>query len=157
LGNQIQIYSILQDYIKFIHNNKIKSFIFFKARRLLGEQGVMIVKDSSANKAGVCCSSYEIVASMLLAKEEFMDIKEELVEDVLERLREIGTRNLFLSEHRWEFDTCVFYFLEIHLFFRNTISRLIKKIPFFEVQFYPNQAREGTFFSNNPLCNRKFF
>jgi len=60
------------------------------ARRLLGEQGVMIVKDSSANKAGVCCSSYEIVASMLLSKDEFMEIKTELVEDVLERLREIA-------------------------------------------------------------------
>jgi len=61
-----------------------------EARKLLGDQGVMIVKDSSANKAGVCCSSYEIVASMLLSKEEFMAIKEELVEDVLKRLRHIA-------------------------------------------------------------------
>merc|ERR1719204_2340869 len=50
----------------------------------------MIVKDSSANKAGVCCSSYEIVASMLLNKEEFMEVKDELVDDVLERLRDIA-------------------------------------------------------------------
>merc|ERR1719204_2595838 len=52
----------------------------------------MIVKDSSANKAGVCCSSYEIVASMLLSKEEFLDVKDELVDDVLERLRDIARR-----------------------------------------------------------------
>jgi len=65
-------------------------YITPEARIRLGEQGVMIVKDSSANKAGVCCSSYEIVASMLLSKEEFMEVKEELVEDVLERLREIA-------------------------------------------------------------------
>jgi len=60
------------------------------ARRHLGENGVKIVKDSSANKAGVCCSSYEIVASMLLSKEEFLAHKAEIVEDVLVRLREIA-------------------------------------------------------------------
>merc|ERR1712083_551189 len=67
-------------------------FITAEARKKLGDQGVMIVKDSSANKAGVCCSSYEIVASMLLQKEEFMSIKDELVDDVLERLRDIARR-----------------------------------------------------------------
>jgi len=65
-------------------------FITPEARKRLGESGVMIVKDSSANKAGVCCSSYEIVASMLMNKEEFMDVKDELVDDVLVRLREIA-------------------------------------------------------------------
>jgi len=65
-------------------------YITPEARKKLGDKGVMIVKDSSANKAGVCCSSYEIVASMLLEKEEFMSIKDELVEDVLVRLREIA-------------------------------------------------------------------
>merc|ERR1712038_1687969 len=67
-------------------------FITADARRKLGEAGVMIVKDSSANKAGVCCSSYEIVASMLLSKEQFLEVKEELVADVLERLRDIARR-----------------------------------------------------------------
>lgn len=61
-----------------------------EARKHLGENGVKIVKDSSANKAGVCCSSYEIVSSMLLSKEEFLDNKEAIVEDVLVRLREIA-------------------------------------------------------------------
>ena len=41
----------------------------------MGDAGTMIVKDSSANKASVCCSNYEIVTSMLLSKDEFMDIK----------------------------------------------------------------------------------
>lgn len=57
------------------------------ARTKLGESGVMIVKDSSANKAGVCCSSYEIISGMLLNEEEFMAIKPALVEDVVELLR----------------------------------------------------------------------
>jgi len=71
-------------------------FITPEARKRLGDAGTMIVKDSSANKAGVCCSSYEIVASMLLSKEEFMEIKEELVEDVLTKLREIARREAVL-------------------------------------------------------------
>ena len=41
-------------------------FITPAAREELGKRGVMIIKDSSANKCGVICSSYEIIASMLL-------------------------------------------------------------------------------------------
>jgi len=59
-----------------------------EARAEFAKRGISIVKDSSANKAGVSCSSYEIVSSMLLSKAEFMAIKEELVEDVLRKLRE---------------------------------------------------------------------
>jgi len=59
-----------------------------EARAEFAKRGISIVKDSSANKAGVCCSSYEIVSSMLLSKDEFMAVKEELVNDVLSKLRE---------------------------------------------------------------------
>lgn len=42
-------------------------FITPEARQaLFSEAGVVIVKDSSANKCGVITSSYEILASMLL-------------------------------------------------------------------------------------------
>merc|ERR1712003_546238 len=58
-----------------------------EARKEFGDRGINIVKDSSANKAGVCCSSYEIVASMLLSKDEFLNDKEDIVADVLEKLR----------------------------------------------------------------------
>merc|ERR1711878_72195 len=59
-----------------------------EARQALFENaGVLIVKDSSANKCGVITSSYEICASMLLDESEFLNIKDELVEDVLRRLR----------------------------------------------------------------------
>jgi len=54
---------------------------------LFKHAGVVIVKDSSANKCGVVTSSCEVAASMLLTKEEFMDIKKELVADVLIKLR----------------------------------------------------------------------
>merc|ERR1712173_539608 len=59
-----------------------------EARKEFGDRGIAIVKDSSANKAGVCCSSYEIVASILLSKEEFLGEKEQIVADVLDKLRD---------------------------------------------------------------------
>jgi len=51
------------------------------------EAGIIMVKDSSANKCGVICSSYEICAAMLLSEEEFLENKEEIVADVLVKLR----------------------------------------------------------------------
>jgi glutamate dehydrogenase len=66
-------------------------FLTPDARSNLHEHAkVSIVKDSSANKCGVITSSYEICASMLLEESEFLEIKEELVQDVLVRLRELA-------------------------------------------------------------------
>src|SRR5690606_9581952 len=63
--------------------------IFFtsEARERLQEKGVMIIKDSSANKTGVICSSYEIIASLTLSEEEFAEIKDQYVAEVLVILR----------------------------------------------------------------------
>jgi len=47
---------------------------------MYAETGIPIVKDSSANKCGVICSSFEIMSSMLLDEEEFAANKEELGE-----------------------------------------------------------------------------
>jgi glutamate dehydrogenase len=66
-------------------------FLTPDARKALHEHAkVTIVKDSSANKCGVITSSYEICSSMLLEEAEFLEIKEELVQDVLVRLRELA-------------------------------------------------------------------
>jgi len=66
-------------------------FITPAARRALGEEaGVVIVKDSSANKCGVICSSFEIAASMLLDEAAFMALKPVFVAEVLDRLRELA-------------------------------------------------------------------
>lgn len=66
-------------------------FLTADARKNLFDAAqVRIVKDSSANKCGVITSSYEICSSMLLSSDEFMGIKEELVEDVLRKLRELA-------------------------------------------------------------------
>ena len=63
--------------------------IFFtdEAREKLQEKGILIIKDSSANKTGVICSSFEIIASLLLSKTEFTEIKETYVSQVIEILR----------------------------------------------------------------------
>jgi len=63
--------------------------IFFTpgAREKLQEQGILQIKDSSANKTGVICSSYEIIASLILAPLEFKKIKERYVKEVIDILR----------------------------------------------------------------------
>lgn len=64
-------------------------FVTDEARQLLfDEAGVIIVKDSSANKAGVITSSYEICAAMLLSEEEFLENKPQIVSEVLDKLHE---------------------------------------------------------------------
>lgn len=66
-------------------------FVTAEARKaLFNEAGVVIVKDSSANKGGVITSSYEICAAMLLSEEEFFDNKEAIVKEVLGKLRELA-------------------------------------------------------------------
>lgn len=57
---------------------------------LFKQAGVTIVKDSSANKCGVITSSCEVAASMLLSKDEFMSVKEKLVQDVIVNLRHLA-------------------------------------------------------------------
>jgi glutamate dehydrogenase len=63
--------------------------IFFTdfARKKLQEAGVLIIKDSSANKTGVICSSYEIIASLTLSDSEFLAIKSQYVNQVIGILR----------------------------------------------------------------------
>mmetsp|Transcript_10821 Transcript_10821/g.24126 ORF Transcript_10821/g.24126 Transcript_10821/m.24126 type:complete len:1103 (-) Transcript_10821:262-3570(-) len=76
-------------------------FITAEARKaLFYKAGVVIVKDSSANKGGVITSSYEIIAAMLLSEDEFFEHKEGIVGEVLEKLRQLAKleANLLLTE-----------------------------------------------------------
>lgn len=59
-----------------------------KARRFLEENGCLIIKDSSANKTGVICSSFEVLCGLTLGDELFFKEKDVLVREILERLRE---------------------------------------------------------------------
>jgi glutamate dehydrogenase len=64
------------------------SFITPEARLNLQKEGVIIMRDASANKCGVISSSYEIIGNLLLSEEEFLAEKERYVKDVLEILEQ---------------------------------------------------------------------
>lgn len=76
-------------------------FLTAAARERLSEQGVMIMKDSSANKCGVITSSYEICSNMLLDEAEFLEIKGTFVEQVKTKLRELARREAELLVRVW--------------------------------------------------------
>ena len=63
---------------------------------------MFIIKDSSANKCGVICSSYEICAAMLLDEEEFFNNKEVIVNQVVEKLRNLARMEAELLFNEYE-------------------------------------------------------
>ncbi|HRD55247.1 MAG TPA: NAD-glutamate dehydrogenase [Parachlamydiaceae bacterium] len=71
------------------------------ARRFLEERGTLIIKDSSANKTGVICSSFEVLSGLTLDDALFMQVKEPLVEEILEHLKELALNeaHLLLKSH----------------------------------------------------------
>jgi glutamate dehydrogenase len=77
-------------------------------RRSLESLGVIILKDSSCNKGGVICSSFEVLASLCLSEEEFLQEKTEYVKEVLEIIRKAAFHeaNLILDTHKKTGDFC---------------------------------------------------
>ncbi|MFS8564149.1 MAG: NAD-glutamate dehydrogenase [Rhabdochlamydiaceae bacterium] len=57
------------------------------ARVALEDLGVVIIKDSSANKGGVICSSFEVLAGLILDEKEFMAEKPTIVDEILDTIR----------------------------------------------------------------------
>ncbi len=78
------------------------SFITPAARIELQQRGVLILRDSSANKCGVISSSYEIIGNLLLNEKEFLANKATYVADVLEILekRAADEARLIFQRHR---------------------------------------------------------
>jgi glutamate dehydrogenase len=77
------------------------------ARHILEKAGTLILKDSSCNKGGVICSSFEVLASLCMTKEEFLKEKTEYIQEVLEIIG-IAAKNeakLLFSTHK---DTTLF-------------------------------------------------
>ncbi|MEZ5315157.1 MAG: NAD-glutamate dehydrogenase [Chlamydiales bacterium] len=70
----------------------------------LEKMGVLIIKDSSANKGGVICSSFEILCGLTLTDQEFIKYKSILVAEILERLKKCAydEGSLMLKEHKKE-------------------------------------------------------
>ncbi len=77
-------------------------YLTAKARRTLETLGVLCVKDSSANKTGVICSSFEVLAGLTLNDEEFLSHKKTLVSETLEKLKlcAFNEATLMLKTHQ---------------------------------------------------------
>lgn len=73
-----------------------------KARQILEKMGVLIIKDSSANKAGVICSSFEVLCGLTLGDGVFITHKQQLVSEILERLKLCAWKeaDLLLRTHK---------------------------------------------------------
>ncbi|MFI5333745.1 MAG: NAD-glutamate dehydrogenase domain-containing protein, partial [Chlamydiales bacterium] len=71
------------------------------ARRSLEKEGVLIIKDSSANKGGVICSSFEVLCGLCLSEEEFIQEKPILMREILGiiRSRALDEAKLLLRTH----------------------------------------------------------
>lgn len=72
------------------------------ARKALEKLGVLIFKDSSCNKGGVICSSFEVLASLCMSEEEFLKEKQEYIQEVLAQIGKaaLNEARLILSTHQ---------------------------------------------------------
>jgi glutamate dehydrogenase len=120
-------------------------FLTQEARRKLFEAGVVVIKDSSANKCGVICSSYEVLACLLLTEAELLAIKGTFVEQVIDRLR-LAARleaELLFEVHRHHpatphFEISILISLEIN----RLATALAARFPRLE-QEHPSLVREA--------------
>ncbi len=58
-------------------------FLTPMARSNLEKAGLVVIKDSSANKGGVICSSYEVLAGLVMSEEEFLERKAQYVKETI--------------------------------------------------------------------------
>lgn len=63
-------------------------YLTTEARVALEAKGVLIIKDSSANKGGVICSSLEVLSGLLMTDEEFIKHKPVLIKEFLAFIQE---------------------------------------------------------------------
>ncbi len=79
-----------------------------EAREYLEERGTIIIKDVSANKGGVICSSYEVLSSLSLTDEQFLEHKEAIVKEILQKIEEYAREEvkLVLATHALTKEYC---------------------------------------------------
>ena len=77
-------------------------YLTSKARKELEKLGVLIIKDSSANKGGVTASSFEILCGLALSDEEMVDYHDDIVKETLKILeqRSLEEAQLMLKTHK---------------------------------------------------------
>ena len=73
-----------------------------EARHVLEQKGVILIKDSSSNKGGVVCSSFEVLCGLILSDEEFLHHKKEIVQQILDFIESIALKEtrLILRTHK---------------------------------------------------------
>lgn len=73
-----------------------------EARIFLEKKGVLIIKDSSANKGGVICSSFEVLCGLALDEKTFLEYKTLLVAEILERVHlcSLNEAKVLLTHHQ---------------------------------------------------------
>ncbi|RVU83359.1 amino acid dehydrogenase [Leucothrix sargassi] len=117
------------------------SFITPEARTMLQQNGVVIMRDASANKCGVISSSYEIIANLMMSDEEFLANKDQYVEDVIVILNRMAEQEAaaILQRHKQQDGAVTYTDLS------NDLSREINA----------HYARMFEFFQANPeRCDR---
>lgn len=72
------------------------------ARKALEKLGVLIFKDSSCNKGGVTCSSFEVLSSLCMSEQDFLKEKKEYIQEVLQIIGKaaFSEANLMLQTHK---------------------------------------------------------
>jgi glutamate dehydrogenase len=78
------------------------SFISPSAREKIQRRGIIILRDASANKCGVICSSHEIIGGLVMKEKEFLKHKEEYIQSVLAILeqRAVEESELIFQRYR---------------------------------------------------------
>jgi glutamate dehydrogenase len=104
------------------------SFISPKAREEIQKHGIIILKDASANKCGVICSSYEIIGGLLMKDREFLDHKDAYVSDVLKILekRAVDESGLIFRRHAQSQDKTLYTDISDHI--SREINELTDKV-----------------------------
>jgi len=77
-------------------------YVSQEARLFLEHNGVLIIRDSTANKGGVISSSFEVLALLTMNEREFLADKEKLVQQILERIHRCCEQEakLLLMRHK---------------------------------------------------------
>lgn len=77
-------------------------YITPRGRVELEHLGSIVIKDSSANKTGVICSSFEVLCGLTLGDQVFLENKEILVREILERLKlaAMNEAHLLIATHQ---------------------------------------------------------
>jgi glutamate dehydrogenase len=97
------------------------------ARRALEKRGVLVLKDSSCNKGGVICSSFEVLAALCLSEEEFLADKARYVQEVLDKIQlaALHEARLLLAVHK-----------ETGAFLTDVSEKVSEKINLFKYQVF---------------------